>query len=274
MRDILVPMIDARSRPEHLRFAARLAKAFDAGLTGLYALEPFLGGPEMNSPAMVSEAVAFLLQQRKAAVDGAAPFCTWAREHGVKHPQWSVIQGMFAASVAQAAPWHDLVVLQSNDVSDAGRVSVLGEVLLTCGLPCIIVPDTVREPIVPTRIAVAWNGSVESVRALRAAFPLLDSATKITLLCGDRTASTVAKSWSPTFDIVEYLERHGYAVERRGTRIDDDHAGDSLLDAATDAGAELLVMGAYGRSRLSEWILGGATRHVLQHSRMPLLMRH
>ena len=74
--------------------------------------------------------------------------------------------------------------------------------------------------------------------------------------------------------IEPYLARHGVKVVRRRLEVGGDEAGAALLAAAHEAQADLLVMGAYGKSRFSEWLLGGATRHVLEYATLPLFVRH
>ena len=84
-----------------------------------------------------------------------------------------------------------------------------------------------------------------------------------------------AASRQPRFDLTRFLERHGVVAE--WVELDEtssDSAGEALVQEALSVQADLLVMGAFGRSRLSEWVLGGTTRHMLMHSPMPVLMRH
>jgi len=80
--------------------------------------------------------------------------------------------------------------------------------------------------------------------------------------------------WRPPFDMLSHLRRHGIDPEQREIAADESDAGAALLDSAAALRADLLVMGAYGRNRFSEWIFGGATRHVLRHAGIPVLMRH
>jgi nucleotide-binding universal stress UspA family protein len=80
--------------------------------------------------------------------------------------------------------------------------------------------------------------------------------------------------WEPPFNIMDYLRRHGVTAEQRTIHAKHDDVGQVLLDEAMKFRADMLVMGAYGRSRFSEWMLGGATRHVLTWADIPVLMRH
>ena len=112
------------------------------------------------------------------------------------------------------------------------------------------------------------------MRAIHAAMPLLQRATRVVLLEGPLRRTYPEIAWKPPFDMSAYLVRHGVKLESRSLDADDEHAGAGILNAASELKAELLVMGAYGRNRFSEWALGGATRHILHHTHLPVFMRH
>jgi nucleotide-binding universal stress UspA family protein len=104
------------------------------------------------------------------------------------------------------------------------------------------------------------------------ALPLLQLATKVTVL--SIGADRGAESRMPGGDIAVHLARHGVAAEPDWTLGLDITVGDLLLSRAADLGSDLIVMGAYGHSRLREMVLGGATRHMLQQMTVPVLMSH
>jgi nucleotide-binding universal stress UspA family protein len=140
--------------------------------------------------------------------------------------------------------------------------------------PVVVVPDSAPAPAMPDCIAVAWNGAPEGLRALHAARPLLARARRVVVLRGRRRPAFSAIGWHPPFALEAYFARESLEVEYRDLLADDDGAGAALLDAAAGIDAGLLVMGGYGRARFAEWVFGGATRHVLQHARLPVLLRH
>lgn len=272
MRDLLLPLTRPYARPASFEYAAWLSAEFHAPLTGLYVVQAFLGGPAFDSPAMVADAVDFLLAQRRAAVEGDAPFNDWAQRRGLEGHRWQAVEAPFAKTVAAAADWHDLIVLEADQGNECADVTALGQVALTCRRPCVIVrSDAVFAP--PRRIAVAWNASAECVRAVRSSLELLLRADEVIVL-GDVDRSRPRCCVEPPGGIVAYLRAKGVAVGPDRRRIDADAAGESLARAAADVGADLLVMGAYGHHRISEWMLGGATRHLLQQCPLPLLVQH
>lgn len=272
MRDLLLPFTRCNARPASFEYAAWLSAQFDAPLTALYVVQPFLGGPAFDSPAVVADAIDYLLQQRRAAGEGGVAFGEWARLRGLNGFRWQATEAPFAATIAAAADWHDLVVLEADESNECMDVAALGQIVLTCRKPCLIVrSDAVFTP--PRRIALAWNGSAECVRAIRSALGLLLRADDVILL-GDSGFTRRSGSGEPPGGIASYLRSKGLPPSIARQRINPDDAGESLAQAAADAGADLLVMGAYGHNRFSEWMLGGATRHLLQHCPLPLFLQH
>jgi hypothetical protein len=165
------------------------------------------------------------------------------------------------------------MVLGRNDDVTWESVADAGAIVLRCDLPCILVPLGRNCTPQFRCAAVAWNRTAEALRAIHAALPLLRGA-RLVLMEGRRREPLGGVHLSPEFEISDYLSRHGMRVDRIEVRTEQAAAGEALLGIAGDCGADLLVMGAYGRARFSEWMLGGATRHVLQHATLPVLMRH
>ena len=120
---------------------------------------------------------------------------------------------------------------------------------------------TAPEPL--RRILVAWNGSREAARAVHDALPFLLAAERTTVLIVDPQAQSSNVGEPPGADLAAHLARHGVRVEIKTVPGGGLAAGDAILAQAADEGADLLVMGGYGHSRLWEMVLGGATRHLL-----------
>ncbi len=117
---------------------------------------------------------------------------------------------------------------------------------------------------------VAWNGTREAARATHDALPFLTQADKVVVL----GVSASGEDHIPGADLSTHLARHGVSVEIHNREANDVSVGDAILNAASDYGADLLVIGAYGHSRLRELVLGGVTRHLLRHMTIPVLMSH
>ena len=254
--------------------AADLARLTEGSLTGLYVFEPYVAMPQTGVPVLISDAVTYMHEHLLAASQAGGQFVAWAKDRGVRHATWRVVQGSYEATIAREAAWCDLVVLGRNDDDPRGDVTTIGLSVLDAELPSLVLPPNVGNADYP-HVAIAWNGRVEGTRALQSALPFLRRAKRVTLLRGERVdLPGEARAWTPARDPEAHLAAHGIRVETSEIDADPAKAGEAILDAVQAAGADLLVMGAFGRSRFSEWAIGGATRHVLQFARLPVLMRH
>ena len=117
---------------------------------------------------------------------------------------------------------------------------------------------------------MAWNANREAARAVHDAMPLLTHAESVVVLSVDPQDERHFAG----ADIATHLARHGVNVEARRSVAPNIPIGDELLNMASDLGSDLMVMGAYGHSRLREAVFGGVTRHLLRHMTIPVLMSH
>ncbi|WP_114240696.1 universal stress protein [Dyella sp. C9] len=251
--------------------ALSLGASFGAGVSGCYidsSLRMLHGGEEDAS------VLALLVDRPQCNPDDRDAFLVLAREHGVAHARWLVARASIAAMLRRLCAWHDLVVIERNLLDEGALFDVLGEALLLCRAPSLILPPERAGPARFAHVALAWNGSIESVRAMHAALPLLRMASQVTLIDGDTPRDDEEQEYTPRFDPLEYLTAHGIRPTSRRLHVTPHDAGHALLHEASELRADLLAMGAYGHSRVRERVLGGATRQVLQHSPIPVLMQH
>lgn len=274
MKDLLALAGNYRQWTANLRYAAQLAAARSGALTGMFVCEPLLPPPAMNSALAIPQMVAIAQDIVREARAAEPEFLRWAAGLGVRQARWLVAEGYLTQALAHVANWHDALVLEAGGDSPFANVGTVGNLLLTCATPCFVVPAAYGGNAALDTIAVAWKGTAESIRALHAALPLLRDARRIVLIEGERDEPFAAVGWQPPLQIDAFLARHALRVDKVPLHIDDESSGAELLRIAGEEGAGLLVMGAYGRTRFSEWILGGVTRHVLEYSPIPLLMRH
>jgi len=149
-----------------------------------------------------------------------------------------------------------------------------GDLAIAAGRPILALPASGEWTQLGTRVLVAWNASREAARALADARPFLARAEKVTLLTVHEAGHETPQDGEPgSLDIVAHLAAHGIEATLEHA-ADEPSLGDVLLNRAADRGCDLLVMGAYGHSRLRELVFGGATRHVLEHLAVPTLFSH
>jgi len=167
----------------------------------------------------------------------------------------------------------DLVILGSAAASDiAERAVDPARVLVHCGRPLLVVPDAVGT-LSAERIVVGWKETREARRAVHDALTLLKGAKDVTIVAVDEPNQSAADS-GPLDDVAVYLARHGVSIGGAITRRFAGSVGATLAAIAGEKGADLIVAGGYGHSRLSEWMWGGVTRELLGSSRMCCLLSH
>lgn len=255
--NILVSLDFAETAPDRVRLAADLARRFDATLTGAAAAEvpaPLFAHDIRDAQAQYDRARDEILHELERAhavfarCAGEAPRTDW--RSGTARP--------FAYFVEQGRAADLLVIGRGGPTDlDPGPLGMApGPVLMEAGRPVLVVPPSISS-LRGDRIVVAWKDTPESRRAVTGALPFLRSAKEISVV----TAGEGAR-FEGAQDVAAHLARHGAsATTHLLTTTTSD--GDEILRFARKQDADLIVMGAYGHSRLREWAFGGATRHML-----------
>jgi nucleotide-binding universal stress UspA family protein len=166
----------------------------------------------------------------------------------------------------------DLVVISNTDRDNTAEVEsdFVETFVLAAGRPVLILPYKAEVKFKTDQIMVGWNDSRESSRSVFDALPFLQKAELTRLV----TVDVPAGGALPAAGIAETLDRHGVKTEITDVVSDGLSVGETLLRAANDHGADLIVLGAYGHSRFSEMVFGGATRHIIRNLDRPVLMSH
>lgn len=285
LRDILVHLDATEQAEARLRLAADLARRHAAHLTALYVVDPappvFLAGDPFGGGLVLADLMERL---RRRALEGAArveaEFRERLRRDGVAG-EWRRVEGVAAEHVALHARYADLLVLGQEALEGGGQAraggdagAVLERALFASGRPVLVVPAAGGFETVGRRVLVGWNGSREAARAVNDALPLLARAEATTVLAVNPRRGLGERGDQPGADIARHLARHGLEVAVEHPVAPEMGAGDILLNRAADLGADLLVVGAYGHSRVRELVLGGVTRTLLRRMTLPVLMSH
>lgn len=269
MQDILIHVRSYRNQTAATRYGARFAAQCGASVTGVYTCAL----PNYAAPSYHPELIAAIVESTRVAIRDAVAagpaFVGGVTGLGVKRCDWLVADGDPAEALAQAATRHDVLVLDRPG-DDRSIVGDLPSLIFKAGIPCLLAPRAEADAYPIERITIGWNASPESLRAVHAALPLLEG--KQVLLVRGEERPRYGVEWTPEFDIVKYLERRGAIVHTYALDAKSDVAGEALIEQARQFRSDLLVMGAYGRSRFSEWLLGGATRDVLTLAELPVLL--
>lgn len=273
-QDILLHLSDDPRSAVKTDVALRLAQKFNAHLIGLYTVPP----PVVPYYSGEFVPAAFIQQQvdesLAAAAKAQAAFEAATAREGVA-AEWIVTEGPPIEAAASAARAVDLVVLGQPDPSPAESpvlspaVGLLPhDIALSAGRPVLVLPYAGKFPSIGKRVMIAWSGTKEATRAVHDAMPFLKTAEKVTVLSinADKSRGT------PGASLARHLARHGVTVELANTVADDISVGEALLSTIADREVDLLVMGAYGHSRLREMVFGGVTETILDAMTVPVLL--
>jgi nucleotide-binding universal stress UspA family protein len=274
LKDLLVIADNDSTYAARLDISLALAAEHHAHLTGLHVMPPPLTPIYVDMPIPETVEKMQRLELEDAARRAAAVFAEHAGRTTVS-TEWRVAEGDIVRVASEHARYADLTVLpQGMDLgfASADLTNLPEELALRVGRPVLVIPRYGSFPKVGGRVLVAWNGSREVTRAVHDALPLLRRAEQVTVLSIDPDADPERRL--PGADVSLHLTRHGVTVQAATIAGADVAVGDLLLSYAADHDIDLIVMGAYGHTRLREVVLGGATRTLLRHMTVPVLMSH
>jgi nucleotide-binding universal stress UspA family protein len=278
-RSLLVQVDDTDGCAKRIEAAVALAAAHDAHLSGVYIIsEP--------SPAsfvrgyLPPDLLTTLQQELHARAEAAlARFGEVAQRNQIAFE--SRIDRALYTEVADAFATHaryvDLAILGQLDPDDPGATAphyLREEVILGCGRPVLVIPYIGAPPTFGEHVMVAWDASREAARAVNDALPLLERARTVSVVTINPRQQPFGHGEEPGADIGLHLARHDIKVEVQRIESRDIDVANTLLSQVANDGADLLVMGAYGHSRLREFVLGGVTRTILGEMTVPVLMSH
>ncbi|WP_170298771.1 universal stress protein [Massilia eburnea] len=169
----------------------------------------------------------------------------------------------------------DLLVAGTQDVADYGVLApsrLPGRLVTQCVRPVLLVPPGLRQPPAKfDKIMIAWNGSPGASRALAFALPLIQRASQVYIAVANPEAERIDMGAEPGADLATYLARHHRSVQVLGLDTVQE-TGSALCDLARKHSIDLLVAGAYGHSRMHDWVLGSTTASLIEQSPVALLM--
>ena len=238
-----------------------LTPIYPAGFYGEATADAWLA-----ARAQAEKEAAELERLLRARLEKAAPEAEFRRLDvlgGDGPDRFAEIGRYFAAAV---------LGMDSPAGTDAQR-RLFNAALFQSGRPLIVVPAAAEARGAPKRIAVGWSPTREATRAVHDALPMLKAAELVRIVAVDDPRAR-SESGEPGADIAAHLARHGVQAEVRFVPKGDSGVTGTLVDEARYCGAELMVLGGYGHSRFSEWMLGGVSRDIVTASAIPLLFSH
>ncbi len=276
-RSLLVPLDNTAACGARIDAALGLAQRMDAHVTGVAATDPdFLTAARTGgSVTTLGELGRDVLLER--AANAALRFEVACKVAEIGTYETYVEEAGPGPAFVRHLHYHDLSILSQSDPALPGHASrqrVVEEVILASARPVLVLPYATDARTVGEIVLVAWDDSRESTRAIADALPFLKQAKQVHLIAWERNGRPDAHTLTRGIEAMgEWLERHG---ARAHARVESTEIGvaDALLSRASDLGADLIVMGAYGHSRLAERALGGVSRGILSTMTVPVLLSH
>jgi nucleotide-binding universal stress UspA family protein len=265
--------VGANSRLEE---AVGLARDLDAHLEVLCLgidrsqidMVGFAGAVPIALPSMIEDAreeantLTATLRERLEPED-----IRWSQDADIVPP------GMISGVVAQRARYCDLLVAAPPRAKDSsGEAETIVEAaLFAAHIPVLMLPDRIRPTLRDRQVIIAWNAGDEALAAVHAAMPVLQAAKTVNIVVIDPPTNGVERS-DPGGSLAQMLSRHGVHSDISVLTKGAESLAGTLCRHASERGADLIVMGAYGHSRLMETTLGGLTREMLQIAPVPVFM--
>lgn len=273
-KTILVHVDNGKRCAARMDIAIGMARRNDAHLVGLNAVTalrmPAYAAAEAGAVLIEAQQRAFAEQSRRAK----ETFEKAVGAAGLSKTEWRSSEADAVDAVTLHSRYADLVVLSQPHATDNGSVEddFAERVVLACGRPVLMIPYADSFKSTGERVLVAWNASREATRALTDAIPMLREAREVKVIAINPEGADHGAM--PASDISLYLARHGVRAEAVVDYGDDIDVGNELLSRAADYNSDLIVMGAYGHSRVRELIMGGATRTIITSMTVPVLLSH
>lgn len=275
-KTILVSLNHVSSLDALVSASAKLAAKHEAHLIGLYVIPAVRIHPVTDGlvPPEIIDSFRKFFEEHSDKIKHT--FNEMARKNGVS-AEWRQVDSSspnIADEVVQHGLQADLIVASQDDdaSNDAVEDGFNESVVMESGRPVLLLPKGGTFKSIGDQVIIGWNASREAARATFDAMPLLETSTRTQIVWVDPQDSTESAGDLPGSELATTLSRHGIDCVAESISSNDQGSGAALLKQARDTDADLIVMGAYGHSRLREYIFGGVTRTMLDSMTVPVLM--
>lgn len=277
IKDIMVICDAGEANDYRVETSLLFAKVFDSHATGVH-LTPY--PITEKSSTGFNKVIDYLatekiLQTKNISESLKNRFEAKAVELGISY-EWKCIDGIELKFIIENARYADFVVLPQgySQFGEAKPTRIDDYLSIYMGRPIIMTPDIKRIFNLPKRIMIAWDESQEATRAVHDAMHFLEYAEEVQIVCVSDKPEEHSANIIYSDDLRKHLSHHG--VNAEAINVDEllEGIGATILQSALEFDADLIVMGAYGETRLKEMVLGGVTRHLLNKTTIPLLLSH
>ncbi len=275
IKDIIVNLAVSKKGSVVEDYATSVAAALQAHLTGVsFVYDPIV--PISDGGYIPAEVIEIQRTENEAAAEAAiTSFSAAANKAGISAEPLKLSASLAGAGdqFARMARRFDLAIVGQGEPQMSTMEQIIGETaLFESGRPIIMVPFIQRNPLRTDSVMICWDGSRSAARAVADALPVLGEGShiEIVMITNERGKQYDIEG----ADIGQHLARHGFKVDVQRLPGGDIDVADALLSHSADSGADFMVMGGYGHSRLREFVLGGVTRSIFQSMTVPVLLSH
>ncbi len=282
-KTIVVLLNDIGQTQRLLEASSALARQHDAHLIGLYVIPAaqVYSDAGMSGMPILFEGYRDLFKSKRDAIK--TEFEAKTKLEGLRM-EWREVDSTFPeiapGAIFNARSADVIITSQGSVTTDSNGIerNITERLIMESGRPVLVVPRTGQIKSNATgkfeKVVIGVNGTRESARAMFDVLPLLRHSKETRLVWVDPYLQPDDAGQVPGAEEAAVLTRHGFKTIAEPMMTDGRNAGEALLLRANDLGSDLLVMGAYGHSRMREFIFGGASRYVLEHMTIPVLMSH
>lgn len=272
MKSILLHIDGDAGMQARLQVAMDIARACEGHITCLQSVSYNVFAPG----DFYGSAMAAAIPQIREAADELRQKLEQHLSHEDVSWEWRFLYGPAEASLLEQSALHDVIIVGPHDIGEEGSrgpSAMAGELAIKAPAAVLVVPDNSKSFDVTAPVMIAWNGSTEAAVALRASLPLLQLSRAVYIVSVAEQREKQRFDF-PSSEAGKYLGRHGIKGELVEIPRGKAKVSDSLFLAAEMRDCGLMVMGAYGHSRLAELLMGGVTRRMLSDPQMPVLIAH
>jgi nucleotide-binding universal stress UspA family protein len=253
--------------------AIAYGSVFNAHIIGIhmipYPIIPVYGG---IYPDTTSYSAAFQMENaEKHAEEIKNDFIQSAKASTLTY-EWKVIEGLDLDFIIANARYTDMVIVPAvySHFGDQASHHLCNYFATNLGIPLLIIPNENKTYNIPKKVVIAWNESHESARAVHDAIPILKHAEKIQIISVSKNIKCEKEAKIRGEKLQTHLNKHNLNAELIAPKKLSKGVGFTIKEHANEFNADLIVMGAYGQSRLKEVFLGGTTKYLIEHSTLPL----
>jgi nucleotide-binding universal stress UspA family protein len=274
IKDLAVAYNGSGNADAAVDLALQMCRKYGAALTGVYASRPvrfegnvshWIGDDVMktlrNAESEAAKSIEMRFRERAAAAPGGSEV------------EFVIEEGEANVVLARQARYHDLLLMGQFSVpGDAGRNIRAEDLVLRTGRPLVVVPHSYEVRAFQEYAVVGWDGSRQAARALSDAMHILETKKRLDIVTV--RASGDGRPAPRSSAVVRHLERHGVEARHIALTAQREGIGQTLINYCSDNLPDVLVMGAYGHTKLREDLFGGVTRRVMETMTVPVLMSH